>query len=553
MGVMLPSQAAQSNRTTQRCGVRAVVRLAVCAVVAILGGCAFLKDDVPVDSLRQRILPPFELGPAGPPASLGTPTPSSEELPMPRQLPASKDENDAHIAPVAAWGGESTRSEALTLEEAIDLALRSNPTLEAMQERVAQAEGGRLVAFAEFLPQAKASYRHIAGDVNPGEFVLPTLPTYVGNLAFGGTSDRFDLAELNVQWVLWDFGRTPGRFGQAVTQVEIAKLQYDRAKQTVAYNVAVAYLQVLQARARQVVAAEAVRRAESFLRDARNFYKRGAGIRNNVLRAEVLLSEMRLNLVKARTAEGIAVAALNQAIGINVSLPTAVIDRALEPSGMLSLADCLQLAVDNRDEFGVVLRAIRSARLGTGVAQADFCPKVLVGGVGAHQDTPAVANANILAGGLNIELALFEGGRRRGKLQAAEAELRMAVAQGKEVCDRIAYEIHAAYLLIDNARQHIDLSRTAVIGATENLRVVRSLFEHGDATPTDVVDGELALTRAQQELFTALYEYQTAMARLAYAVGAPVLTDFAVGPVCNRPDYSQAGCKPAPRGGPINE
>jgi len=119
-----------------------------------------------------------------------------------------------------------------------------------------------------------------------------------------------------------------------------------------------------------VVAAEAVRRAEAVLRDARNFLKRGTGIRNDVLRTDVLLAEMRLNQVKAGTAEGIAGAALNLAIGINVSSPTQVVDCTLEPRFNLGLADALQLAVDHREEFDVVLRSIRSARLGTGIAEA---------------------------------------------------------------------------------------------------------------------------------------------------------------------------------------
>jgi outer membrane protein TolC len=58
----------------------------------------------------------------------------------------------------------------------------------------------------------------------------------------------------------------------------------------------------------------------------------------------------------------------------------------------------------------------------------------------------------------------------------------------------------------------------------------------GEATPTDVVDAELALTRAQQGYYTALYDYQVALARLAYAVGLPVLWDFT-----------------APAGGPCRE
>lgn len=503
------------------------------ALAALVPGCAFFhNDNAAAAALRERILPPAdyvaptEVGPSVLPGAPG------EQLPPPRAVgdgeeEAQEREEESQERPACATP-QAAIAAALSLEDAIELSFQNSPTVELMRQRIAQAQGGRTVAFANFLPQAAFTYRHVAGTPEREPFSLPTLPTYVGNVTFGGVSDRFDIAELNVQWILWDFGRTPGRYGQAVSQVEIARLQYDRARQTVAYNVTVAYLQVLQARALRTVAAEAVRRAESVLRDSRNFLKRGTGIRNDVLRADVLLSEMRLSQVKARTAEGIAVAALNQAIGINVSTPTCVLDReAAAPFG-LTLAESLQLAVDNRDEFGVVMQVIRSARLGTGVAQADFLPKVYVGGVGASLHRGDRHDANIATGGLNIELSLFEGGRRLGKLQTAEADVRAAVAQGKEICDRIAYEVQSAFLLIDDARQRIALSRTAVAGATENLRVVRSLFEKGDATPTDVVDGELAMTRAQQDYYVALYDYQTAVARLAYAAGVPVLTNFAL-------------------------
>jgi outer membrane protein TolC len=409
----------------------------------------------------------------------------------------------------------------LTLEQAIELALQANPILEEMSERIAGAEGGELVSFSEFLPQARALYRHIEGDE---PFVLPTMPTnFLGNVAFGGSSDRFDLAELHLQYTLCDFGRRAGKFGQSRTAVDIARLQYHRGQQTVAFNVTAAYFAVLQARATQRVAAEAVRRAESDLRDARNFQRRGTGIANDVYRADVLLAEMRVNQVKAGTAEGVSIAGLNQAIGINVSGHTDVVDRQAEFPFGLSLAECLQRAVDNREEFKVVLDTIRSAQLGTGLARADFLPRILVGGVAAHEDPGHLPSANLLAGGVAVQLELFEGGRRVGELHKAEAEVRWVVAQGKEICDRIAYEVVVAYLGIADARERITLSRTAVTAATENLRVVRRLFETGDATPTDVVDAELALTRAQQGSFTALYDYQVALARLAYAVGLPVL------------------------------
>ena len=57
---------------------------------------------------------------------------------------------------------------------------------------------------------------------------------------------NIELAELKVQWLLLDFGRRLGRYQQARLANDIAALQTDRAFQTVANDVAVAYYNVLQ-------------------------------------------------------------------------------------------------------------------------------------------------------------------------------------------------------------------------------------------------------------------------------------------------------------------
>ncbi len=489
-------------------------------------GCAFFPVSVPAAALSQRILPPpgaRDLPQPGaellPPRALPSRAPPgpTDELPQPRRVP------DAETAPRA----DCAESGPLTLEVAIDLALRLNPNLEFMSERVAQAEAGQTISFADFLPESRLLYRHIQGSPPNEPFALPTLPTnFVGNVAFGGQSDRFDLSELHVQWTVFDFGLRAARYGQAKVAVEVARLQYRRARQTVAFDVTSRYLATLRAEATARVAEEAVRRAESDLRDARNFQRRGTGIRNDVLRAEAFLAESRLALIRARTERSVAVAGLNQAIGINVSTPTRVVDRSAAPAFAVPLGDCLQLAVGNREEFGVVLDTIRSARLGVDASRADFMPRLLVGGLAAHQETDPHTHSDLVAGGLAIELFLFEGGRRVGRLRSAESEARGAVARGKEVCDRISYEVNVAHVEIADARERVTQTEIAARAASENLRVVRGLLERGDATPTDVVDAELALTRAEEGYYTALYDYQVALARLAYAVGLPVLSDL---------------------------
>jgi hypothetical protein len=59
----------------------------------------------------------------------------------------------------------------------------------------------------------------------------------------------------------------------------------------------------------------------------------------------------------------------------------------------------------------------------------------------------------------------------------------------------------------------------AVVEARENLRLVRNRYRNGQDTPTDIVDVETALTRAQQRLTSATYEYLGALASLDYDLG----------------------------------
>ena len=121
--------------------------------------------------------------------------------------------------------------------------------------------------------------------------------------------------------------------------------------------------------------------------------------------------------------------------------------------------------------------------------------------------------------GLHLEAPLYSGGRHRGALRSAEAEIAAAVADAQAILDAISLQVNLAYHGVVAARERIDLARTAVVQAEENLRLVRVRYRNGTATPTDIVDSEAALTRSQQRFFSATYTYLATLARLDYAVG----------------------------------
>src|SRR5262249_50046130 len=129
-------------------------------------------------------------------------------------------------------------------------------------------------------------------------------------------STGYELAELKLQWLVIDFGRRLGTYEAARLGVDISQLQADRAYQTVANEVAVAYYNVLRTRALRRTARESVRRSEDQLDVARKLARGGVLEREQVLRAEVQRAESLRLLDAAEEAVGVADAALNLAIGL---------------------------------------------------------------------------------------------------------------------------------------------------------------------------------------------------------------------------------------------
>jgi outer membrane protein TolC len=447
--------------------------------------------------------------------------------------------------PALGSGVACEPAQILTLAEAIDTAFRQQPRLQVYLESIEQARRGEDIAFAPFLPMAVAGYSVGGYDLNVGGNTTPLGPipgfTFIpalGSIPFGlDIKTGYELAEIKLQWLLCDFGRRLGRYRQAGLAVEIAQLQSDRAFQTVANEVAVAYYQVLRTRALRKTAQDAVRRAEDDLDVAKKLEKGGALEKEKRLRVEVQLAESKRLLDAAEGAEAVAVAALNLAIGLNVNAPTGVIETSEIPPFMQSLADCLQTAVGLRREFQVARQSIQVADEGRQVARADFAPRIVAEGyANDFQQSAPHGHADLAVGFIKLEWGLFEGGKRVSELRVADSKIRAAIAQAESIADTIAFQVTEAYRNMLTARLAIDRSRPAVAQAEENNRLVRARAKVGDATSAEITDAESTLTRAQQAYLNSIHDYLIALARLEYAMGVTPTPGSA-------PGHRQAGCQ----------
>lgn len=74
-------------------------------------------------------------------------------------------------------------------------------------------------------------------------------------------------------------------------------------------------------------------------------------------------------------------------------------------------------------------------------------------------------------------------------------------------------------MALQEARQRIELSKKVLEQAEENFRMIRERYRLQVARSSDVLDALAMLTRAQNNYWIALADYNIALARLKRAMG----------------------------------
>jgi len=416
----------------------------------------------------------------------------------------------------------------ISIQEAIEIALKNNSKLRQAFEDMGIAGDNRDIARSLFMPHVSAGYAYDWSNRQPVLVVEPDNPLMT---PFNIAEKEFRRAEIKIMMTIWDFGRSLGTYNQAKLGQDIANLTYRRARQQVIFQVVNAYFNVLRAQRGKVIAEESLNQAKEHLKTAESFEKYGLVDRNDVLRARVQVAEVRQMLIKTKNAMELATSALNSVLGVNVNLPTRVIEDTRRIPFSFSLKDCLQLAIEHRPEFKVVQKAISIEEEGVRAARSAHLPRIYVAGnynwndddYYKFKDSTGSLHDYNLSGEIGIQIDLFSGGKTMSKVRKAKKKLTKAQEKAKEVCDGISLQVKAAFLAIQEAKDRIGVAKEAVAQAEENLRLINNKYRENVVTSTDVVDAETLLTRNKQNYYTALYDYIVAIAQLESAVGKKII------------------------------
>ncbi|MDR2677040.1 MAG: TolC family protein [Puniceicoccales bacterium] len=397
----------------------------------------------------------------------------------------------------------------LDLSALVNIAFENNPETRRLWHlcRAADAQGKR--AQSVFFP-----------TVNVSAAASRVRTENPGMDAVCSTVYACPAAELN--YVLFTFGASTANARAAYQNLQAANFQYNRALQTVLYQVQRCYFELSAA----LAAADA---KEADLKDATETFKvgearlmTGLGDRQTFLRVKANMLQAQYALEASRAAVEVKRAALARVMGVRVSEDLRIIAGKL-PEKLSPLDGEVQRMISRalqvRPDLLAARAAVAAMEYGERAARADLLPKVVLSASGAMTDYGHGANTQ--SGNVSLALVwdVFDGNNRHYKLLEQRERRRAAVAAYRSAELEVAGDIWSQYHGYRSAFQRLQAAREMLDAATEAFHAVDTSYRNGLSGLSDLLHAQGALATARASLVAAESDFSVSLAGLAYVAG----------------------------------
>jgi outer membrane protein TolC len=185
----------------------------------------------------------------------------------------------------------------------------------------------------------------------------------------------------------------------------------------------------------------------------------------------------------------------------------------------MSPADAITRAMATRADYRSALELVKAAEFSRQAAIGSLLPTLGlaadIGSVG-QQWGSALRTFSVVAA---VRIPLFQSGRERSRILAADASLEQERAQLADLTVRIEYEVRAALLDVDAAGQRVKVAQGASDLASLQLAQTQDRFAAGVASHVEVVQAQEAVATASDNLIASQFAHSLAKGALARALG----------------------------------
>jgi outer membrane protein len=429
----------------------------------------------------------------------------------------------------------------MSLNDAVRLALDKNKSIEASNSQKRVADTRISQARSGLLPRVNYSESWARSD-NP-VFVFSSLLT---QNQFG--LQNFDIESLNnpdflnnfqsqltVDQPLYDAGQTKRAVRSAQLNRDISTEERRRTQMEVIAGVVRAYYDSLLSVDQLNATNQAMRSAQADLERAQNIRAAGLSTDVDTLSIRVHLASVREQQIRREADVDVALAALNDAIGLPLDAPhilTTLLAPIARPEG--SLADQQKSAIEQRPEARQMKLATSLADTQAASARSSLLPQVILhGAFEADRQRFVTRGGDSWLVSIGLRWNLFNGFSDKARIEESKFAQQRSSAEEARMDSAIRLQVHRAYADLHAATERIDVAQASVAEAEESLRITQNRYEAGISNVTDLLRTESTVLDARTRHVAAVRDQNIASAMLELAAGtltpdSAVLNDPAV-------------------------
>lgn len=396
----------------------------------------------------------------------------------------------------------------MTLDRCIELALGNNPQINAAFHDILASDARIKQVWSNYFPQInwQTGYTKMR-QLQLSDALGETL-----------TFNYYLLGQITLQQMLYDFGVTQN-------QATIKRLDYEAYKTTlgatindVIYQTKDAYYNLLYAFEKRKVAQDTVNKFEMFYDQAKAFYEIGMNPKVDVTIAEVNLSNSKLQLIQADNAVNLAVARLNNIMGVPFIDKYNVVERLKYIPVDIDFQKSIEIARDARPELKLAELKVESAKQTLKLVKKSYFPTLSIEGQYMVGGKSWTSNYGYNLGGY-LNFPTVNGMLVKNEIKEARYLYDKELANAKNTQNKIYLEIQNAYLNLEEKKNQIPVAMLNVKQAKENYELSFGRYKVGEASPTELKDAQINYQQAQLSYYSALYQYNSSKAALEKAIG----------------------------------
>lgn len=403
--------------------------------------------------------------------------------------------------------------QAVTLQDAIAVALRNNKDLQVARLQLDRSRDSLNASLASKLPTLNSQLElNQRGDDTPAAEGF----TMRNRTLFSG--------QIEVSYNVYDGGRRDASIARSSREVYLNQLEVERISEDIRFRSTAAYYELQNADAQVAIAQAAIEDFSQTLRDAQLLEKAGLGTRFDVLQAQVDLANANQALTRAIAEQRNARRNLADILGVGQQVELTAADEIKESGEWAyTLEESIIMAYKNRAELQQLLVKREINEKNREIALAETRPNVNLFAnynfTNTFADTFDVTGyANGYNLGARLNWLIFDGGVANAKGDVETRNMEIEETNFAKQRDEIRLKIETAYNKMIANKENISTTETAVTTAVESLRLARLRFQAGVGTQTDVINAQRSLTEARGNFLKAIIGYNQSLNELQRAV-----------------------------------